>query len=496
MCLLGTMNPEEGELRPQLLDRFGLYVEARGEQDPRLRKLILKNRIEYERQPEKLIHRYLAETEVLQHLIRTARQRLPRIRVTPNAMKLATQMALDAGCFSLRGELTLLQAARAIAALDDRTALNVSDLEKAAAMALPHRRQFDTISGKDRREAQGERPREEGEQRKHREGKQKEEMGVRENGTRNQQEESMQPEDTSRSPVPKDQEELPDRVDLPKELFETGRWLQSKRRRTVIRKGKGRRTSVRTTERRGRYVRSRIPRSGEPLDIAVDATLRTAAPFQVRRRLEHQEEAGPGEPLPAVLVRREDIRVKQREKKVGNTIVFAVDASGSMGVNRRMAQVKGAVLSLLADAYQKRDQVGLVVFRRDEAQVLLPVTRSVELAQRALEEIPTGGKTPLAQGLALARHTILVQKRKERDTLPVLVLISDGRANVGTSSISPLEEAMEEARIIADHRIPAVVVNTEQGLLKLGLAETLAEIMEAPVFTMEELASGKLWKEL
>ena len=171
-----------------------------------------------------------------------------------------------------------------------------------------------------------------------------------------------------------------------------------------------------------------------------------------------------------------DLRVKVRESRVGADIVFAVDASGSMGAARRMKEVKEAVLSMLMDSYQKRDQVGLVAFRGGEAAAVLELTRSVELAQRELQALPTGGRTPLAAGLEEARRMLERQRRRVRDSLPLLVLITDGRANFSRGG-DPVEEALRAARRVAEAHIPAVVIDTERQFVSLGLAAQVAQVL-------------------
>ena len=227
-----------------------------------------------------------------------------------------------------------------------------------------------------------------------------------------------------------------------------------------------------------------MPSGRGDLDIAFASTVRAAAPYQRMRAAADRKLA--------VNIRPEDVRCKVRERRTGNLLLFVVDASGSMGVNRRMAAVKSAILSLLNDAYQKRDSVGLIVFRKDTAQILLPVTRSVELAEKLLTELPTGGRTPLAAGLRLARETVRVQKIKDPQVLPVIVLVSDGRATSGQKNRQAFQEAQREAGAIRNDGIKSIVIDTEQGFLRLGLAGRLAAIMEADLFRMEELRSGEL----
>ena len=203
------------------------------------------------------------------------------------------------------------------------------------------------------------------------------------------------------------------------------------------------------------------------------ATLRAAAPYQWSR--------GGGQS--GLVILPPDLRVKVRESRVGADIVFAVDASGSMGAARRMKEVKEAVLSMLMDSYQKRDQVGLVAFRGGGAAAVLELTRSVELAQRELQALPTGGRTPLAAGLEEARRV--------RDSLPLLVLITDGRANFSRGG-DPVEEALRAARRVAEAHIPAVVIDTERQFVSLGLAAQVAQVMGAPCYRVEELRARPL----
>ena len=182
-----------------------------------------------------------------------------------------------------------------------------------------------------------------------------------------------------------------------------------------------------------------------------------------------------------------------RETKTGSLILFVVDSSGSMGAQRRMVAVKGAILSLLLDAYQRRDRVGLIVFRGASAQLLLPPTSSVDLAQICLSDMPTGGRTPLSQGLLKSLEVIEAEKTKDPNVLPLIVLMSDGRANVSMGDTGdPMEEAAAIAREIAQQRIPGVVIDTESGFLHLGLAGPIAEALDAPCIKLEELHAEAL----
>lgn len=214
----------------------------------------------------------------------------------------------------------------------------------------------------------------------------------------------------------------------------------------------------------------------EGRDLAFDATLRAAAPYQKIR-----DKNGL-----AFAIRKCDFRQKVREKRTGNFLIFVVDASGSMGAGKRMKAVKGAILSLLGDAYQKRDKVAMITFRRDGAKTILGMTRSIDLAVKKLENIATGGKTPLYAGLEMAHTLVLAARKKEKELMPVIILVSDGRATEGKSA-DPFKDAKEAARAIAADQIKSVVIDTEQGFLKLCLAEKIAMEMNADVYQLSGL---------
>ena len=260
----------------------------------------------------------------------------------------------------------------------------------------------------------------------------------------------------------------------------------------------GRRAAAVSGSPSGRYTRAVVPQ-GKPSDLALDATLRAAAPHQLRRRGDTDNPAAPLRPGFPLRIEPWDIREKVRETKTGSLILFVVDASGSMGAQRRMVAVKGAILSLLLDAYQRRDKVGLISFRGAEAQLLLPPTSSVDLAHARLQEMPTGGRTPLSRGLLLALEVIQNEKRKDRNTLPLLTLLSDGRANVPANPanitanpVDPITEARRLAAAIREQRIPSIVIDTETGYLRLSLAALIAQALAAPCLRLEELHADAL----
>ena len=195
----------------------------------------------------------------------------------------------------------------------------------------------------------------------------------------------------------------------------------------------------------------------------------------------------------AFAIQPQDLQRKVRVKKVANLVLFLVDASWSMAVAERMAATKGAIVSLLTDAYQRRDRVGLIVFQKDRATLVLPPTNSVQLAQRALENIPVGGKTPLSAGLYLAYQVIQREKISHPDVEPLLIILTDGAGNVSMGGLPPLDESRQLARQIAAEGIRSVVVNMEHAAFDQGLAQSLADHLQAPCYTLHELKAETLY---
>ena len=220
-------------------------------------------------------------------------------------------------------------------------------------------------------------------------------------------------------------------------------------------------------------------------DLAFDATLRAAAPYQVARRKQRR--------AVAFDVRPQDYQEKIRVRKAANLILFVVDTSWSMAVTERMKATRGAILSLLTDAYQHRDRVGLVVFQEQDATVVLPPTHSVQLALESLADIPVGGKTPIAAGVLLAHNVVQQQQRLYPDVIPLLVLLTDGRANVSTSSLPPVEDALQAGRILREDGVRAIVVNMERPSADKGHARRLADAMGAPCLSIGELKAENLF---
>jgi len=254
----------------------------------------------------------------------------------------------------------------------------------------------------------------------------------------------------------------------------------------MMRSYAGRRSVTRTERKRGRYIQSR-PANGKTNDLAFDATMRAAAPFQ-RDRGEMRARN-----RVAFAIRPADYMKKIRVRKAANLILFLVDASWSMAVAERMAATKGAIMSLLTDAYQRRDRVGLIVFQKNLATLVLPPTNSVMLAEQALQDIPVGGKTPLAAGLMMAYEVLRKEKLLHPEIMPLLIVLTDGAGNVSIGHLPPQEEAYNTANMIAAEKIHSVVINMEHAAFDQGLAQALADHLDSPCYTITDLKAESLF---
>ena len=464
--LVGTMNPEEGDLRPQLLDRFGLAVYIEGETDEKKRMTILKRLMERDADPQKFMESWKKYDDRISKKIVDAKERLDKVRVDEEMYRLAVDKVMEANAEGHRADAIIVKTAIAIAAYDGRDAVEEKDIELAAALALAHR-----TRDPPQPPPQDEEPDEDDD----------EEPPDDDDDNDNQEENQNPPppdhqDDDMQAET--EQQEIPDISDDDTVTFKTGSEFKLKataipkelRVDNIVRSAGGRRTD--TESENGRYVGYRVPH-GKPTSLALDATIRAAAA--------HQTPGG------TFAIHESDIREKVRERKIGNLIVFVVDASGSMGAEQRMSAVKGAIASMLTDAYQKRDRVSLVVFRGKGSEIVLPPTNSVVLAKERMEEIPTGGRTPLAAGLEDGHSVIVRELTKDQKIKPLMVVISDGRGNVSTGSGDPKADTLSITSEIAEYDYPVLVIDSEVGFIKLGLAERLANDMHAKYMKLEEL---------
>jgi len=460
--LIGTMNPEEGELRPQLLDRFGLCVDIVGIDDADTRVEVVRRRQVYEQDPGTFIESWHEEEQDLRECIVKAKELLPEVSLSEEMLAMIAQICIDMAVDGHRADIVMLKTAATIAAFNGRKEVTEEDVREAAELVLSHRMRRQPFSDQQMDKEKVEQSIEKSQQEK----KQPEQQ--QQNPENQKPKENTTPDGSTTTQFAEGQ---PFKVN--QKPLATPRRIDSFKR-----DGSGRRSV--TESRDGKYVRSRIPETIGP-DIALDATIRAAAPHQKDRK----------GPL-AVKIESSDLREKVRERKMGNTVLFVVDASGSMGAQQRMTAVKGAILSLLIDAYQKRDRVGLVVFRGKTAEVLLPPTSSVELARKYMQQLPVGGKTPLAHGLSKAFEVLQREKMINRHTIPRLILISDGKANVSRGSGSPLDDANEVAARIKDAGISSLVIDSEKGYIAFGLAQTLSQEMGAKYLKLEDLQADQI----
>jgi magnesium chelatase subunit D len=449
--LIGSMNPEEGELRPQLLDRFGLAVDVTSSADPVQRVEAVARRRAFDEDPERFSSLWRGADETLaRQLVGVGSADVPA-----ELLLRISQLCVAVGCEGLRADLVISRASAALAAWEGRAWATIEDVRRVAPLALAHRRRrtpFDE-GGVDQQEI---------------------DRGLDEPPSDGSDAGSMDeanPEEGSRNPSTP--------ADSPTRIVPL-----SGTRTSGNDPASGRRTTMESP--RGRVIGDRGPEA-TVTDVAVGATLRSAA-LRVASQPQTAGSAmtrGGAEPL----VRREDLRQAVREEKVGNLLILVVDASGSMGVERRMSAVKGAVLSLLMDAYQRRDRVAVITFGGEEAEVVLRPTGSVEIARARLADLSTGGRTPLAIGLRRAGELAATAPSSHQ---PYLILLSDGRATSAPEGRDPFELALKEASGLRHRSIPALVLDVEDGHSRLGLAAQLAEAMGARYLPLAELSAGAM----
>ncbi len=485
--LVGTMNPEEGELRPQFLDRFGLCVDIEAETDIEQRVELMKRRESFDLDPKEFLKGFEKENARTSERILSARDHLNAVRLPKHLRTFISELCTKNLVAGHRADLVMEQAARAHAALRQRFEVTTDDIAKVAPFVIVHRRRDAAPP------PQPDQPKEEPPEDKNKSEQDPPPETEKPDNRPDVQPEAVtgegsrpsgdQPGDADKT----DSVEQPDEKISPEQIFEVGSTFAVKKivspRDRIYRRGSGRRSRTRVSLKQGRYIKS-MPgsRSG---DIALDATLRAAAPYQLKRKRENGL---------AVVLKKEDIREKIREKRIGNFLLFVVDASGSMGARGRMAASKGAIMSLLLDAYQKRDKVAMISFRQNGADLNLPPTSSVEMAGKLLAEMPVGGRTPLSAGLAAAHEQVRNHLLRDPAARPIVVIITDGKSNVAMGDQKPVEESFDfAAKMAADPRVIYIVVDTEEtGLVTFGLAEQLARVFNARYFKIEELKADQL----
>jgi magnesium chelatase subunit D len=467
--LVGTMNPEEGELRPQLLDRFGLAVDVAAPRDPALRAEVVRRRLAHDADPAGFEVRWAAEEAELADRIALARKQLPAVVLSDEALRQITSVCAAFDVDGLRADLVMARAAMAHAAWSGRDEVDADDIRVAAKLALPHRRRRNPFDSPDLDEQELEQalqnaaPPEEPEP---------EPDGDGPGG-------GGEPTET---PAPQAESGPPQAGGTQQKTQSPGTPFRAKRLEVPgLGAGvAGRRSRAMTGT--GRTTRARRPQ-GQLGRLHLTATLTAAAP----------EQHGRGRTSGGLVLHRDDLREAVREGREANLVLFVVDASGSMAARSRMGAVKGAVLSLLLDAYQRRDKVGLVTFRGHAAELVLPPTSSVHTAAARLTTLPTGGRTPLAAGLLRAAEVLRVERLRDPRRRPLLVVVTDGRATRATTAgADPLGEAHRVAAWLRASGAASVVVDCETGHVRLGLAPLLAEHLGGTAVRIEHLAAESL----
>jgi len=463
--LIGTMNPEEGELRPQLLDRFGLTVDVQASRDVDVRAEVIRQRMAYEADPDGFAGRYADADAELARRIAAARVLVDDVVLPDKELRRIASLCAAFDVDGMRADLVVARASVAHAAWRGSDTVEEQDIRVAAELALPHRGRRDPFDDpgidRDRLDealARGDPPA----------------CGAADGdpepepdppgGSQSSNDPDPPAQASPRSPSSTKPSAAPSKTFRARALTVPGVGAGAPGRRSAARNGTGR--VVAATDGNDKASGGR--------GLHLFATLLSAA---------QRAGAGPLRPQP------DDVRRAVREGREGNLVIFVVDASGSMAARDRMAAVSGAALSLLRDAYQRRDKVAVITFRQDRARLLLPPTSSAHIAGRRLARFDTGGKTPLAEGLLAARELIVREKARDPTRRPLVVVLTDGRATAGPDPLG--RSRIAAARLVAEGAA-AVVVDCETSYVRLGLATQLARQLRAPAVRLEQLHSDHL----
>jgi magnesium chelatase subunit D len=485
--LVGTMNPEEGELRPQLLDRFGLTVQVSAAREVNTRTEVIRRRLAFEADPDGFAARWADEDKQFAERIATARAVLPSVRLTDTELRRIAAVCAAFEVDGMRADLVVARTAIAHAAWRGAAEVNADDVEIGVRLALPHRRRRDPFDEPGLDEDQLTKALEDAAEQAEDNSEPEPDDDPDGPGTGQappdaQQEQPQTPADNQQeqpqTPADNQQGQPPQRGGE----RQAPQPAPSFRARLIELPGMGegapgKRSRSRTPS--GRVVRAAdaAPSAGSGLHLL--GTLAAAAPHQLAR----------GRSGPGLTLKGEDLRAAVHEGRESNLVLFAVDTSGSMAAKQRMSAVTGAVLSLLRDAYQRRDQVGVITFRGADAEVALPPTSSIDAAVRRLAKLRTGGRTPLAEGLLRARKVLAVQRLRDPRRRPLLVVLTDGRATSAARGHDPVHDALRAAALLGADGVASVTVDCEHGPVRLGVAARVAEALGGACLTLPELSA-------
>ncbi|MFB0561538.1 MAG: magnesium chelatase subunit D family protein [Candidatus Lokiarchaeia archaeon] len=474
--LIGTMNPEEGELRPQISDRFGLCVQIEALQDLELRKEIVRRREEFEKDPQAFQEKYSASQRELQERIIKARELLNSVEISEQLLDIVSRLSLDLNINTHRADIMIVATAKALAAFDGRTEVTMEDVTKAAKLALPHRFRrlpFEEIESKEQELEIALQNLQEKPSSTEKQETETEKAEVKEKGAQSISQDLI---GVAGKAPKKKTGEIGGPINVNKILN-----MASNLRKAA--KGYGKRFHVPSSTLKGRYVKPRLPQN-KCHDIAVDATLRSAVLRLAQNNCNHK----PFE------VNQEDLRVKIRKTKTSFLIILVVDSSGSMNVYDRIEAAKGAAYSILTASYPKRDYVGIIIFKSSKAEVLMQPTKHLILGKRYLRDLPSTGKTPLAAGLYKALRVIENERIKIGLTVPIVVIISDGHANVPLNPSVNIEKELKAiSKLFAEKGIHLISIDTERISNRftpdVGYMKMIAENAQGSYYKIDEVTA-------